>query len=89
METKAQVGGLPGIDVSHWQGQIDWKKVKASGVDFVYVKATEGGGYVDSWYERHIAGAIAAGLTCGSYHFFQPGDSVAKQVDNFVLGSVH
>ncbi len=84
MEPAAKVAGLFGLDVSHWQGQVDWKLVKDAGVQFVYVKATEGIGYVDSWYDRHIAGAKAAGLPCGSYHFFQPTESVAKQVENFV-----
>ena len=60
-----------GIDVSHWQGDIDWEQVKASGIDFVIVKAggSDDGFYTDSRFEENYAGAKAVGLMVGAYYF--------------------
>lgn len=60
-----------GIDVSHWQGDIDWEQVKASGIDFVIVKAggSDAGFYTDSRFEENYAGAKEAGLMVGAYYF--------------------
>jgi GH25 family lysozyme M1 (1,4-beta-N-acetylmuramidase) len=63
---------LPGIDVSHFQHAIDWTQVAASGVRFAFVKASEGTGYVDPMYATNQAGAMAAGITVGAYHFARP-----------------
>src|SRR5271169_3257070 len=63
------------IDVSSWQHPdeqaIDWSAVKAAGVEGVYVKVTEGSGYVNPWAARDVEGAKAAGLRVGGYHFAQ------------------
>ena len=60
-----------GIDVSHWQGDIDWEQVKASGIDFVIVKAggSDAGFYTDKYFEKNYAGAKSAGLMVGAYYF--------------------
>ena len=80
-------GYLPGIDVSHWQGAIDWPKVAASGQRFVIAKATEGQTYNDDEYATNKAGATAAGLAFTAYHFARP-DSTANdavlEADHFV-----
>jgi GH25 family lysozyme M1 (1,4-beta-N-acetylmuramidase) len=60
---------VPGIDVSRWQGSINWTSVKNSGVQFVFMKATEGIDYVDPQFHNNIQGAKAAGLMVGTYHF--------------------
>lgn len=63
---------IKGLDVSHYQnekGAIDWKKVKAAGFDFVYIKATEALAYKDPYYKTNVDGARKAGLIIGSYHF--------------------
>jgi len=65
-------GGLPGIDVSHWQGTIDWAAVAAAGQRFVFAKATEGQTYVDPTYLTNRQGASAAGLAFAAYHFARP-----------------
>ncbi len=69
-----------GIDVSHWQGTIDWAEVKASGRTFAFAKATEGIGFEDSSYDENRVGAMAAGMKFGAYHFARPGsnDPVAE-----------
>ncbi len=60
---------LDGIDVSHWQGTIDWNQVKNDGIDFAFVKATEGVDFIDPRYQQNMQGAIAAGVHTGPYHF--------------------
>jgi GH25 family lysozyme M1 (1,4-beta-N-acetylmuramidase) len=63
---------LPGIDVSHYQHEIDWTQVAASGIRFAFQKATEGTGYVDPTYATNRAGATANGIVFGAYHFARP-----------------
>jgi lysozyme len=58
-----------GIDVSHHQGVINWTAVKNDGIQFVFVKATEGVDFVDVRFHQNMAGAIAAGIPIGPYHF--------------------
>lgn len=58
-----------GIDVSEWQGDIDFEAVRQSGIDAVYIRAGEGSDYVDSYFESHYQGALAAGLKIGYYHY--------------------
>ena len=73
-----------GIDVSHYQGKIDWDRVaREDNVKFVYVKATEGAGYVDEFYLRNLYGARRAGIPAGVYHFFSPSASALVQLENF------
>ncbi len=57
-----------GIDVSRWQGGIDWNKVKASGVQFAMLRASYGKG-LDAKFKDNLSGAKAAGLEVGIYHF--------------------
>jgi lysozyme len=62
-----------GIDVSHHQGTIDWVKAKASGkVDFAFVKASEGLGYVDPQFKRNAAEANGLNIPVGYYHYAHP-----------------
>ncbi|WP_095086608.1 glycoside hydrolase family 25 protein [Mesorhizobium sophorae] len=73
-----------GIDVSHHQGQIDWRRVAADDVAFAVIKATEGGDHVDDAFSTNLRKARAAGLAVGAYHFFtfcRPG---ADQAKNFI-----
>ncbi|MBP5564968.1 MAG: Ig-like domain-containing protein [Lachnospiraceae bacterium] len=69
-------GGSRGIDVSAYQGSIDWNKVKNSGISFAIIRCgfrgyTQGGLILDSKYESYIKGATAAGLKVGIYFFSQ------------------
>ncbi|MBQ4275721.1 MAG: glycoside hydrolase family 25 protein, partial [Lachnospiraceae bacterium] len=69
-------GGSRGIDVSAYQGNIDWNQVKNSGISFVSIRCgfrgyTQGGLILDSKYESYIKGATAAGLKVGIYFFSQ------------------
>ncbi len=60
-----------GIDVSHWQGTIDWNKVKAAGIQFAIIKAggSDAGFYTDSKWEANYNGAKTAGIPVGAYYF--------------------
>lgn len=65
-----------GIDVSEHQAQADWERVKAAGIDFVFIRVggrgtTEGGLYLDSMTKHHYEGAKKAGLQVGMYFFSQ------------------
>ena len=73
-----------GIDVSKYQGNINWKKVSQNrNIQFVYIKATEGASLVDRNYKRNIRGARKAGLRVGSYHFFNARRSAKEQFEHF------
>ncbi|MEW5871744.1 MAG: GH25 family lysozyme [Chloroflexota bacterium] len=78
----------PGIDVSHWQGRIDWTAVKAAGVQFAYIKATDGGSFLDPSFASNWSGAQAAGLLRGAYHFFRPIQDPQKQAEFFLKTAV-
>lgn len=72
-----------GIDVSHYQGTIDWKRVAdEGGVSYVYIKATEGADLTDNRYATNIREARKAGLSVGSYHFYRPRADVDAQFAN-------
>src|SRR6266545_3456664 len=80
-------GTIPGIDVSRHQGTIDWAQVEASGQRFVIAKASEGLFTVDPTYATNRAGAMAAGLVFGAYHFARPDlhpDDPTGEADHFV-----
>src|ERR1035438_5837023 len=57
-----------GIDVSTFQGSIDWTKVKASGITFAWARASEGVGYTDPSFTINEANAQAVGVLIGAYH---------------------
>lgn len=59
-----------GVDVSRWQGSINWSQAAGAGVAFAYVKATEGGDLLDPLFEEHSSGARQAGIALGAYHFY-------------------
>jgi len=60
---------IHGIDVSKYQGDIDWNSVRQGGITFAYIKATEGSDRVDAKFQQNWEGAKAAGLKRGAYHF--------------------
>ena len=64
----AHVMPVQGIDVSYWQGDIDWRKVGDAGIQFAYIKATEGGDRVDPKFLDNWRAAKQAGISRGAYH---------------------
>ncbi|WP_316841453.1 glycoside hydrolase family 25 protein [Pedobacter gandavensis] len=80
---------IHGIDVSYYQGKIDWRKVKAMKEDevqvkFAFIKATEGILSVDPYFQRNWREAAKAGIVCGAYHFFRPQKSGEWQAKFFL-----
>ncbi len=62
---------IKGIDISHRQGNPDFKRVKAAGIRYAILKATEGVDYTDPCFKANIGAAQAAGLPVGAYHFLR------------------
>ncbi len=61
---------IHGIDVSRWQGHINWDAVRAGGVSFAFIKATEGGDHSDPMFRTYWEASRAAGVPRGAYHFY-------------------
>lgn len=75
---------LPGIDVSHYQGLVDWASVASDGVRFAYAKATEGDSYVDKQFGNNLRGTTTNGIRVGAYHVFSMDDDPTAQVKHFL-----
>ena len=73
-----------GIDVSAYQGRIDWPEVARHGVRFAFIKASEGQSLRDARFARNWRGARAAGISRGAYHYFQPNRDGLSQANLFV-----
>ena len=73
-----------GVDVSKWQGDIDWHRVAASGVSFAFIKATEGGDVADDRFAENWRGARRAGVAAGAYHFYYVCRTADEQADWFI-----
>ena len=77
-------GHLSGIDVSKWQGSVNWPEVKQAGIAFAFARATYGITEVDSSFKDNWQGMKDAGITRGAYHFFLAADDPARQADFFI-----
>mgnify|MGYP006278821121 FL=1 len=66
----AQSYPVHGVDVSRYQGQIDWHEARNAGTRFAYIKATEGGDHADENFALHWMMAKDAGVPRGAYHFY-------------------
>lgn len=73
-----------GIDLSRFQTQVDWTTARANGVNFAFIKATEGGDLVDPMFATHWRGAAQAGVMRGAYHFFYHCRPAAEQARWFI-----
>jgi len=75
---------IRGIDVSHHNGNIDWQAVAASDVAFAYIKASEGGDFIDPAFDRNASAARMAQVPVGAYHFFSFCKDADEQAGNFL-----
>ena len=73
-----------GVDVSHWQGEIDWNVLSAQEIDFAFIKATEGSSFVDERFHENWMQARETGLRTGAYHFFSFDSAGSTQAENFI-----
>ncbi|XP_006463246.1 hypothetical protein AGABI2DRAFT_120070 [Agaricus bisporus var. bisporus H97] len=76
-----------GIDVSSHQPSINWNTVKANGIEFAYIKATEGTGYINPEFSSQYTGATNVGIIRGGYHFARPDISSGATQANFFLAN--
>ncbi len=76
--------GISGIDVSLHQGDIDFVKVRADAIGYVFIRSTDGITYQDQSFKTNYNNAKAAGLYVGAYHFYRNEDDPHKQLDNFI-----
>ena len=68
----AQNEKIKGIDISHWQGDIDWSNVYNAGYKFAFAKATGGTGFIDGEFEGNMIEGHNVGMLIGAYHFAYP-----------------
>ncbi|KAG7086907.1 hypothetical protein E1B28_002825 [Marasmius oreades] len=74
-----------GIDVSHFQSNVNWAQVKSNGISFAFIKATDGTTFQDPSFSSHYSGATKAGIIRGGYHFARPSASSGATQANFFL----
>jgi lysozyme len=75
---------LTGIDVSKWQGQVNWSSVQQAGIAFAFVRATYGVSEIDSSFNDNWQALKNAGITRGAYHFFLAADDPVQQAEFFI-----
>ncbi len=74
---------IRGIDVSHHQKTIDWRKVRQDSIHFVFIKSTQGRYFKDPRFHYNLKQARKHGLYVGAYHFYQAGHDPVQQFINF------
>lgn len=72
---------VKGVDVSYYQGTIDWTAAKADGVQFAFIRVSDGLGFVDPKFQSYWDGSRAAGIVHGAYQFFRPAEDPIAQAD--------
>lgn len=77
-------GNFKGIDISNNNGAVNFASIKASGIQIVYMKASESNFYRDTYLDQNYAGAKAQGLSVGFYHFFRGDEDPIQQAQFFV-----
>lgn len=73
-----------GVDVSSYQGTVDWHVLASQGVDFAFIKATEGSLLQDKQFASNWNGSLEAGIRPGAYHFLSYDSPGETQADNFI-----
>ncbi|MGB3813336.1 MAG: GH25 family lysozyme [Shinella sp.] len=73
-----------GVDVSRWQGDIDWVKLRTQGANFAFIKATDGGDHLDPMFQKNWRRAKKAGIRRGAYHFFYWCRVASSQAEWFI-----
>ena len=73
-----------GVDVSSYQGEINWELLASQNIQFAFIKATEGSSHVDSRFAENYSRAAETDLRIGAYHFFSYDSRGSTQADNFI-----
>ena len=78
-------GGQPlGVDVSSYQVNVDFNELAKQGVQFAYIKSTEGSSHVDPSFSEKWQAVANSGIIAGAYHYFSYQSSGATQAENFI-----
>lgn len=80
----ASAARMSGIDVSHFQQDIDWQQVRRAGIAFAFIKATDGVSLFDPFFNQNWRQARAARIYRGAYHFFRPQTNAEEQARFFL-----
>lgn len=75
---------VKGVDVSSYQGDIDWNILSEQEIEFAFIKATEGSSFVDEKFDINYKNASKTNLKIGAYHFFSYDSEGDTQADNFI-----
>lgn len=75
---------IKGVDVSHYQGEIDWNILSREHIQFAYIKATEGSSHIDSRFAENWEKVQQTDLRAGAYHFFSFDSEGRTQALNFI-----
>lgn len=70
-----------GIDLSYWDDSVDWPRARAAGIDFAFIRVSDGLQYIDPEFAGYWTGARAAGVIRGAYQFFRPAQDPIAQAD--------
>ena len=73
-----------GVDVSSYQGDINWDELSKQNIRFAFIKATEGSSFVDEKFKTNFTNARKTNLEVGAYHFFSFDSAGETQADNFI-----
>ncbi len=84
VDVDREIYPIRGLDISSHNGKPDFNKIVSDGVDFVYLKASEGINFRDRTFMRNYHAARQAGLKVGAYHFFRFDRDGIRQADNFL-----
>lgn len=83
----AAAATVAGVDVSHYQGSINWTSVRNAGIQFAFIKATEGTSYKDPAFNANYTNAYYAGVIRGAYHFARPNISSGATQANYLASN--
>ncbi len=75
---------IKGIDVSHHNGHVEWKKLKTQSIEFAFIKASEGLSVADARFPANSQGSKLAGIPRGAYHFYRPNSDWYNQAMLFL-----
>ncbi|MEO6776348.1 MAG: lysozyme [Kofleriaceae bacterium] len=82
---EAYVTQTPGLDVSGYQGNVNWSSTRSHGARFAYIKATQGTTYRNSYFSQQYSGSYGAGIIRGAYHFATPNTASGAAQANYFL----
>lgn len=73
-----------GVDVSHYQGDINWSDIEEQNVSFAFIKATEGSGHIDESASFNLSSAAETDIKISAYHFFSFDSPGETQAENYI-----